>query len=111
MQRLENLITQLATFSIWRDNWGLKIVGNSTRSEVEARACTTTAAVSGDELEIEVGGFDAEFPLDFFAEQVGCFYYNQGLADALSAIENKIQKYLDLVYELEIDTDLGAWKK
>jgi uncharacterized protein (DUF2164 family) len=30
----------------------------------------------GDELEIEVGGFDAEFLLDFFAEQVGCFYYN-----------------------------------
>ena len=105
------MITQLATFSIWRDNWGLKIVGNPTRSEVEARACTTTAAVYGDELEIEVGGFDAEFLLDFFAEQVGCFYYNQGLADALSAIENKVQEFSDLVYELEKDTDIGAGKK
>jgi hypothetical protein len=66
MQRLVNLIIQLAIFSIWRDNWGLKIVGNPTRSEVEARACTTTAAVYGDELEIEVGGFDAEFPLNIF---------------------------------------------
>jgi len=106
-----NLIIQLAIFSIWRDNWGLKIVGNPTRSEVEARACTTTAAVYGDELEIEVGGFDAEFLLDFFAEQVGCFYYNQGLADALSAIENKVQEFSDLVYELEKDTDIGAGKK
>ena len=47
----------------------------------------------------------------FFAEQVGCFYYNQGLADALSAIENKVQEFLDLVCELEKDTDIGAWKK
>ena len=65
----------------------------------------------GDELEIEVGGFDAEFLLDFFAEQVGCFYYNQGLADALSAIENKVQEFSDLVCELEKDTDIGAGKK
>jgi len=49
--------------------------------------------------------------LDFFAEQVGCFYYNQGLADALSAIENKVQEFSDLVYELEKDTDIGAGKK
>ena len=65
----------------------------------------------GDELEIEVGGFDAEFLLDFFAEQVGCFYYNQGLADALSAIETRVQEFSDLVYELEKDTDIGAGKK
>ena len=62
----------------------------------------------GDELEIEVGGFDAEFLLDFFAGQVGCFYYNQGLADALSAIENKVQEFSDLVCELEKDTVIGA---
>ena len=47
----------------------------------------------------------------FFAEQVGCFYYNQGLADALSAIEYKVQEFSDLVYELEKDTDIGAGKK
>ena len=30
-----------------------------------------------DDLKIEIGGFDAEFMLDFFAEQIGGFYYNQ----------------------------------
>ena len=64
----------------------------------------------GDELEIEVGCFDAEFLLNFFAEQVGCFYYNQVLADALSAIENKVQEISDLVYKLEKDTDIAAEK-
>ena len=36
-----------------------------------------------DELQLEIGGFDAQFLLDYFGEQMGCYYYNQGLADAL----------------------------
>ena len=63
-----------------------------------------------DDLKIEIGGFDAEFMLDFFAEQIGGFYYNQGLADALGAVEKKIEEFSDLVYALEKDTSVSAEK-
>ena len=54
-----------------------------------------------EELDIELGGFDAQFLLDFFSEQLGCHYYNQGLTDALSAFQNKVEECSELVYELE----------
>lgn len=54
-----------------------------------------------EELDIELGGFDAQFLLDFFAEQLGCQYYNQGLADALNAFQTKVEECSELVYELE----------
>ena len=53
------------------------------------------------ELDIQVGGFDAQFLLEFFEKKLGCHYYNQGLADALAAIEGKVAEFGDLVYELE----------
>ncbi len=57
-----------------------------------------------DELQQEIGSFDAEFLLDFFAEQVGNYYYNQGLADALKTFESKIDDFSDSIYQLEKDT-------
>jgi uncharacterized protein (DUF2164 family) len=54
-----------------------------------------------DELKLEIGSFDAQFLLDFFAEQVACHYYNQGLADALKAVGSKFEEIADLVYQLE----------
>lgn len=54
-----------------------------------------------ENLDRELGGFEAQFLLDFFSEQIGCFYYNQGLADALAAMEQKTQEINDLIYELE----------
>lgn len=53
------------------------------------------------ELDIQLGGFDAQFLLDFFAARLGCHYYNQGLADALKAFEGKIAECGELIYELE----------
>ena len=58
-----------------------------------------------EELQLEIGSFDAQFLLDFFSEQVGNYYYNQGLADALKALENKIEEFSDTVYQLEKDTN------
>lgn len=54
-----------------------------------------------EELGIELGGFDAQFLLDYFSEQLGCYYYNQGLADALTAFEGKLEEVGELIYELE----------
>jgi len=54
------------------------------------------------ELDIDLGAFDAGFLLDFFAEHVGYRYYNQGLSTALAAMSGKMEEASDLVYELEI---------
>jgi uncharacterized protein (DUF2164 family) len=54
-----------------------------------------------DELHQQLGGFEAEFLLDFFAKSIGSYYYNQGLADALKAFEFKLEEFSDLVYQLE----------
>jgi len=54
-----------------------------------------------DELDIQLGGFDAQFLLEFFEQQLGCYYYNQGLADALQGFEGKVSEFADLIYELE----------
>ncbi|MFT6092786.1 MAG: hypothetical protein ACJA2Q_000675 [Pseudohongiellaceae bacterium] len=54
-----------------------------------------------DELNQQLGGFEAEFLLDFFAKSIGAYYYNQGLADALKAFEVKLEEFNDLVYQLE----------
>lgn len=58
-----------------------------------------------DELQQEIGSFDAEFLLDFFSEQVGNYYYNQGLADALKTFESKFDDISDSIYQLEKDTE------
>jgi len=59
-----------------------------------------------EELKQEIGSFEAQFLLDFFAENIGSYYYNQGLADALTAFETKIEEISDSVYQLEKDTDI-----
>jgi uncharacterized protein (DUF2164 family) len=57
-----------------------------------------------DELQQEIGSFDAEFLLDFFSKKVGGFYYNQGLADALKNFESKMEDVAELIYQLEKET-------
>jgi len=53
------------------------------------------------ELDQELAQFDAMFLLEFFAEHIGCYYYNQGLADALACVESKLEDVRQSVYELE----------
>jgi uncharacterized protein (DUF2164 family) len=57
-----------------------------------------------DELQQDIGSFDAEFLLDFFAREAGGYYYNQGLADALRSFESKMEDVSDSIYLLEKDT-------
>ncbi|MFT7470901.1 MAG: hypothetical protein ACI8XU_000794 [Kiritimatiellia bacterium] len=61
-----------------------------------------------DELQQEIGSFDAEFLLDFFSKEVGGFYYNQGLADALKSFESKMEDVGEMIYELEKETGKSA---
>ncbi len=57
-----------------------------------------------EELNVEIGSFDAQYLLDFFSEQVGYQYYNQGLADALKAFDGKLEEFNELIYLLEKDS-------
>lgn len=56
------------------------------------------------ELGQEIGGFDAEFLLEFFSREVGAYYYNQGLSDAKTIIEERLMSVTDAIYEIEKPT-------
>ncbi|RTZ65278.1 MAG: DUF2164 domain-containing protein [Aquificaceae bacterium] len=58
-----------------------------------------------DELDQDIGAFDAEFLLDFFSENIGAFYYNQGLLDAETIINKKLEDISDALYEIEKPTE------
>mgnify|MGYP001261678394 FL=1 len=53
------------------------------------------------ELQLELGTFDAQFLLEFFAEQLGWSIYNQGLADAFGLMENSLEGIYEKIYELQ----------
>ncbi len=57
------------------------------------------------ELDQELGQFDAEFLIDFFAAEVGAYFYNRGLRDAQSVIEAKVADIADALYEIEKPTE------
>lgn len=54
-----------------------------------------------DELDIVLGGFDAEFLLDFLGKEMGSFYYNQGLHDAQAVVSQQLDNVTDAIYMLE----------
>jgi uncharacterized protein (DUF2164 family) len=58
-----------------------------------------------EELEHEIGEFDAQFLLDFFADNVGVYFYNRGLYDAQAILKRKLDDISDGIYELEKPTD------
>jgi len=60
-----------------------------------------------EELEQNIGQFDAEFLLDFFTEEVGAYYYNRGLYDAQTILESKLEDIAGTIYELEKPTDIA----
>ncbi|MFT4769469.1 MAG: hypothetical protein ACI8RN_002614 [Glaciecola sp.] len=58
-----------------------------------------------EELEQEIGRFDAEFLIDFFAEEVGAYFYNRGIYDAQAVISKRTGELSDALYELEKPTN------
>lgn len=57
-----------------------------------------------DELDQEVGGFEAEFLIDFFAKEIGPYFYNRGLSDAQILFSEKSEEIGYLIQELEKPT-------
>ena len=54
-----------------------------------------------DELGQEIGGFDAEFLLDFFVKEIGGYFYNQALTDVHALLEKQMESIADNIYALE----------
>jgi uncharacterized protein (DUF2164 family) len=54
-----------------------------------------------DELDHDIGQFDAEFLLDFFAEEIGKLFYNRGLYDAQTILQSRIDNIVEAISELE----------
>lgn len=52
-----------------------------------------------DELDQDIGQFDAEFLLDFFSKEVGAYFYNRGLFDAQTVIAAKLENVGEMVHE------------
>ena len=59
------------------------------------------------ELHQELGGFDAEFLLDFFAEEMGAYFYNRALYDAQAIMQRRLEDFGEAIFELEKPTDFG----
>lgn len=58
-----------------------------------------------EELKQDIGNFDAEFLLDFFAEEVGVYFYNRGLYDAQAILASKLDELSESIYQLEKPTE------
>ena len=57
------------------------------------------------ELDQDIGQFDAQFLLDFFAEEIGIYFYNRGLYDAQAILERRQEDISEAIYELEKITE------
>ncbi|PVZ68368.1 DUF2164 domain-containing protein [Pelagibaculum spongiae] len=53
------------------------------------------------ELDQELGQFDAEFLLDFFSKEIGGYFYNRGVSDAKTVLDERIESISDALYEIE----------
>ncbi len=57
------------------------------------------------ELDQDIAQFDAEFLLDFFAKEVGAYFYNRALSDAQVVLQSRMDHLLEDFYEIEKPTD------
>jgi uncharacterized protein (DUF2164 family) len=60
-----------------------------------------------EELQQQIGNFDAEFLLDFFAKEIGAYFYNRGLYDAQAILSSKLDDIQDATYQLERPAEFG----
>ena len=60
-----------------------------------------------EELDQEIGRFDAEFPLGFITKEIGVYFYNRGLNDAQVILQSRFESVTDAIYELEKPTEIS----
>lgn len=73
-------------------------------SDEKAQIVNKIQLYFNEELDQKIGQFDAEFLLDFFAEEIGSYFYNRGLYDAMQVIDERIETVKDALFEIEKPT-------
>lgn len=69
--------------------------------EQRERMVSKIKAYFCEELQQDIGGFEAEFLIDFFAKELGPYFYNRGLFDAQQALNEKMEEVGYTLQELE----------
>ena len=69
--------------------------------------CRTVQLYFKEELDQEIGQFDAGFLLDFFGEEIGAYFYNRGLYDAQAIVESRMEQVAEAIYEIEKPTNVS----
>lgn len=54
-----------------------------------------------EELDQDLGQFEAEFLLDFISTEIGALFYNRGLYDAQAILQRRLDELGDAILELE----------
>ena len=54
-----------------------------------------------EELGFEIGNFDAVFLLDFFSKEIGGYFYNRGISDAIDTLDARMEEVKESLYVLE----------
>jgi uncharacterized protein (DUF2164 family) len=54
-----------------------------------------------DELQQDIGRFEAEFLMDFFGENLGVLYYNQAVRDVQAQLQKQLEEVAYGIGELE----------
>jgi len=67
----------------------------------KARMVSKIKAYFDEELQQDIGGFEAEFLIDFFAKELGPHFYNRGLFDAQQVLTEKMDEVGYVMQELE----------
>ncbi len=70
-------------------------------ADQKARMVSKIKSYFEEELQQEIGGFEAEFLIDFFANEIGPHFYNRGLFDAQQVLTEKMEEVGYVMAELE----------
>ena len=65
------------------------------------RMVSKIKAYFDSELNQEIGGFEAEFLMDFFAAEIGPHFYKRGLQDAQQLLTENMEEVGYVLQELE----------
>lgn len=62
-----------------------------------------------DELQQDIGRFEAEFLMDFFGENLGVLYYNQAVRDVQAQLQQQLEEVSYGIGELEKPLPKGLY--
>lgn len=69
--------------------------------EKRERIVAKLQAYMEENIEFEIEQFDAEFLLQFFIDEIGVLFYNQGIIDAQAKLDRRIDDIKESIAELE----------